>query len=296
LSTAYKYLRAEDVRRLESYEFAARLLAEGWLSGRHRSRLRGASTEFHEYRPYTPGDDPSLVDWRVYARSDRHYVKTFEQETNLECHLLIDSSQSMGFTGGGSGSKLEFVSYFAAALAWLVVRGSDRVSLQIFDDRVRQYLPAGSTRLHLHQLLSMLERNEPKGPTSTAAALQRASIQLPRRGTLIVLSDFYEDPAALFSALNSFIHRGFRIHLLHVLSPEEWDLGDGVLARYEDLETNEHLTLHPKALAEVYRDTLHTHLTRLRTLAAQRQVDYAVVRTDGSFWPLFDRIAGEVRV
>jgi hypothetical protein len=112
---------------------------------------------------------------------------------------------------------------------------------------------------------------------------------------LIVLSDFYEDPAALFSALNSFIHRGFRIHLLHVLSPEEWDLGEGVLARYEDLETSEHLTLHPKALAEVYRETLHTHLTRLRTLAAQRQVDYAVVRTDSSFWPLFDRIAGEVR-
>src|SRR4028118_91650 len=107
---AFKYLRPEDVRRLESYELAARLLAEGWLSGRHRSRRRGASTEFHEYRPYSEGDDPALVDWRVYARTDRPYVKTFEQETNLECHLLADSSSSMGFAGGAALTKLEWAS------------------------------------------------------------------------------------------------------------------------------------------------------------------------------------------
>lgn len=292
---SYKYLRPEDVRRLESYEFAARLLAEGWLSGRHRSHLRGASTEFHEYRAYTPGDSPSLVDWRVFARSDRHYVKTFEQETNLECHLLVDSSSSMAFRGGAGGSKLEFASYFAAALAWLVVRGSDRVSLQIFDDHVREFIPAGSTRQHLQQILSTLERNAPRGPTALAAALQRAALQIKRRGTVIVLSDFYDDPAAIFTALNPFIHRGFRVHLFHLLSPEEFDLGESALSRYEDMETSEHLTLHPRSLAESYRETLNNHITRLRTLCAQRQVDYTVTRTDGTFWPLFDRIAGEVR-
>jgi uncharacterized protein (DUF58 family) len=290
----YKFLRAEDVRRLESYEFAARLLAEGWLSGRHRSRLRGASTEFHEYRAYAPGDDPALVDWRVFARNDRHYVKTFEQETNLECHLLVDSSQSMGFTGGATVTKLEFASYFAAALAWLVVRGTDRVSLQLFDNKVRHFLPPGSTRKHLHQLLSLLERNEPGNPTSLAEALQRASVQLRRRGTLIVLSDFYEQPAAVFNALNVFLHRGFRVHLFHILSPEEWDLGDGALSRFEDLETAENLTIHPRALANSYQETLHAHLARLRALAAQRGVDYSTARSDGSFWPLFDRITGEV--
>lgn len=290
---AFKYLRPEDVRRLESYEFAARLLAEGWLSGRHRSHLRGASTEFHEYRAYTPGDAPSLVDWRVFARSDRHYVKTFEQETNLECHLLVDSSSSMAFHGGASGSKLEFASYFAAALAWLVVRGKDRVSLQIFDDRVREFIPPGSTRLHLHQILSSLERNVPRGPTSLAVALQRAALQIRRRGSVIVLSDFYDDPAAIFTALNPFIHRGFRVHLFHLLSPEEFDLGEGTLSRYEDMESDEHLTLHPRSIAESYRETLNTHITRLRTLSAQRQLDYTVARTDGSFWPLFDRITGK---
>ncbi len=291
---AFKYLRPEDVRKLESYEFAARLLAEGWLSGRHRSRLRGASTEFHDYRAYTPGDDPALVDWRVYGRTERHYVKTFEQETNLECHLLVDSSNSMGFDGGASVSKLEFASYFAAALAWLVVRGSDRVSLQVFDDRVRHYLPPGSTRQHLHQLLSVLERNAPLGPTSLAHALQRAALQLRRRGTVIILSDFYDEPAAIFTALNPFIHRGFRVHLFHLLSPEEFDLGEGTLARYEDSETQEDLTLHPRAVADSYREALAAHITKLRTLSGQRQIDYTIARTDGTFWPLFDRITGEV--
>jgi uncharacterized protein (DUF58 family) len=290
---AYKFLRPEDVRRLDSYEFAARLLAEGWLSGRHRSRLRGASTEFHEYRAYAPGDDPTLVDWRVFARTDRHFVKTFEQETNLECHLLVDSSESMGFKGGAAVSKLEFASYFAAALAWLVVRGSDRVSLQIFDERVREFLPPGSTRRHLHQVLSLLETNVARGPTSLAHALERACIQLRRRGTVIVLSDLYDEPAAVFTALNPLLHRGFRIHLFHLLAPEEFDLGEGHLARFEDLETRAHLTVHPKAIAESYRAALDTHITRLRTLAAQRQLDYTIARTDGSFWPLFDRITGE---
>lgn len=288
----HRYLRPEDVRRLESYEFAARLLAEGWLSGRHRSRLRGPSTEFQQYRPYSAGDDPALVDWRVFARSDRHYVKTFEQETNLECHLLVDSSSSMGFAGGATLTKLEWASYFAAALAWLVVRGSDRVSLQIFDDRIRECVPPGSTRKHLHQVLSTLEHNSPRGVTSLAAALSRASLHLQRRGTLVVLSDFYDEPAAIFHALNPFIHRGFRVHLFHILSPEEMDLRSQTLARYEDLETREHVTLHPAGIAVSYREALDTHLTRLRTLAAQRQVDHTLARTDGSFWPLFDRVGG----
>jgi uncharacterized protein (DUF58 family) len=167
------------------------------------------------------------------------------------------------------------------------------VSLQIFDDRVREFLPPGSTRQHLHQLLALLERNKARGPTAVAAALSRASVQLRRRGTLIVLSDFYDEPAATFQALNPFIHRGFRVHLFHLLSPEEMELSESALSRYEDLETGAHVTLHPKAVAESYRETLQTHITRLRTLAAQRQVDYMLTRTDGTFWPLFDRVAGD---
>src|SRR5690606_2600587 len=152
------------------------------------------------------------------------------------------------------------------------VRGSDRVSLQLFDDRVREFVPPGSTRQHLHQILSLLEHNAPRGATSLAQALARASLQLRRRGTVIVLSDFYDEPAEVFRALNPFSHRGFRVNLFHLLSPDELDLSEKTLARYEDLETREQLTLHPAVVAANYRDALQTHITRLRTLAAQRQV------------------------
>ena len=129
--TSHKYLRPEDVRRLANYRFAAKMMVEGWMSGRHRARGRGASSNFMEHRQYAQGDDVRMVDWRVYARTDRHYLKTFEHETHLECHLLVDSSASMGFRDMGPMSKLEYASFFAACFAWLVVRGHDMVSLQL---------------------------------------------------------------------------------------------------------------------------------------------------------------------
>ncbi|MFT7304586.1 MAG: hypothetical protein ACI8UZ_003444, partial [Akkermansiaceae bacterium] len=156
----YKYIRPEDVRRLANYEFGVKALVEGFLSGRHRSKERGASIEFAEYRQYVPGDDPALVDWRVFARTDKHYLKTFEQETNMECHIFLDSSASMGFQEDGPITKLEYASFFAACLSWLVVSKNDRVSLQIFDDKIRQFFEPGSTRRHLHNLLTALEHNE----------------------------------------------------------------------------------------------------------------------------------------
>ena len=141
----HKYLKPEDVLRLGNYEFGAKALVEGYLSGRHRSKSRGSSIEFHEYRQYSPGDDPAMVDWRVFARSDRHYLKTFEQETNMECHIFVDSSGSMGFKDQGELTKLEYASFFAACLSWLVIKKNDRVSLQLFDDKVKSYFEAGST-------------------------------------------------------------------------------------------------------------------------------------------------------
>jgi uncharacterized protein (DUF58 family) len=285
------YLSAEHLRRLASYEIAAKLLAEGWLSGKRRSRQRGASTEFHDYRPYAPGDDPGLIDWRVFARTDRPYLKTFEQETNLECHLLVDSSASMGFSGGAEMSKLEYASYFAAALAWLVVKGADRVSLTTFDQRVRNFLAPGSTQRHLLHLLTQLETNKPAGETSLADVLHHAAQQLRRRGTLIVLSDFYTEPAVVFNALNPFIHRGFKIHLFHLLSPEEMELPESMLARFVDSETSQRLIVHTASVRDAYTATLREHIERLRTLSVQRRIDYIAVRTDGSFWQLFDRVA-----
>ncbi len=290
-ATRYKYIRPEDIRRLKHYEFGVKALVEGYLSGRHRSKERGASIEFHEYRQYVQGDDPALVDWRVFARSDRHYLKTFEQETNMECHLFVDSSASMGYCEEGDITKLEYASFFAACLAWLVISKNDKVSLQLFDEQIRLFLDAGSTRSHLHQLLTALENNKPGERTSLATALERSAPLIKRKGTLVILSDFFDEPEAIFKALNPYLHRGFRVHLFHVLDPAELTLPKLGLARFNDLESAEHLVVHTDQLRDLWRDEMHEHVQKLRRLSARRKVDYALVKTTDNWFNLFDRLA-----
>lgn len=286
-----RFLKPEDLRKLKNYEFGAKAMVEGYLSGRHRSKQRGSSIEFHEYRQYVPGDDLSQVDWRVFARNDKLFLRTFEQETNLECHIFMDCSASMGFPEKSENiSKLEYASFFAACLAWLVISKNDRVSLALFDENIRQFLPPGSTRKHLLELLTTLESNQPSSGTSIISALKLANPLLKRKGTLVLLSDFFCDPAELFQALNPYIHRGFRIHLFHVLDPTEIDLGDRPLARFIDMENGERLTIHPRSMRDSWKTHLDTHIRTLRSLAASRQVDYIQIPTSESYFTLFDRL------
>jgi len=284
----FKYLRPEDVRRLATYEFAPKALAEGYLSGRHMSRQRGSSVEFHDYRAYAPGDDPALIDWRVYARTDRYYLRTFEQETNLECHIFLDSSGSMGF--GEKPSKIDYASFFSAALCYLVLKNTDRVSLTLFDEKVRAFYPPGSTRRHMQQLMNALEKNTPGKETRVSEALHRALPLLTRRATLIVVSDFFDDAGAIFEALSPYLHRGFRIHLFHVLDPQETDLAKHGLWTFVDMETGQRVIANADVIRASYRETLDGHIDRLRNLSARRGVDYAIARTDTHYFTLFDHL------
>ncbi|MBU4461116.1 MAG: DUF58 domain-containing protein [Verrucomicrobia bacterium] len=287
-SLQFKYLRPDDLRKLASFEFAPKLLVEGYLAGRHRSLSRGSSIEFRDYRQYVPGDDPRLIDWRIYARTDRPYLRTYEEETNMECHVFLDSSASMGF--GQRISKLDYASFFAAAICYLVVRNTDRVSLQLFDEKIRLFLPPAGTLRHLHNLLHALERNQPGSRTSIAEALRRSLPLLRRRGTLIVISDFFDRPADVFAALSPYLHRGFKVHLFHVLSPEELDLDDRGLATFVDMEDGRRVVAHTEDLRRRYRDGMQAHILALRELARRRQVDYALARTDSHYFNLFDRL------
>ena len=288
---AYRYLRPEDIRRLRNYEFGAKAMVEGYLSGRHRSKQKGSSIEFHEFRQYCPGDDLSKVDWRVFARNDKLFQRTFEQETNLECHILLDCSASMAFGGDEQRlSKIEYASFFAACLAWLVISKTDRVSLALFDEGIRKFLPPGSTRRQLNDILTTLENNRAGSGTSIIETLRRAHPLLRRRGTLVLVSDFFCDPAELFQALNPYLHRGFRVHLFHVLDPAELDLGNRGLASFVDMENGERLTVHPQAIREAWKDHLQQHTRALRSLASSRGADYALASTADSYFTLLDRL------
>ena len=266
-------------------------MVEGYLAGRHRSHQRGSSIEFHEFRQYAPGDDLARVDWRVFARNDKLFLRTFEQETNLECHIFLDCSASMGFPENSPRlSKLEYASFFAAALAWWVISKNDRVSLTLFDHGIRKFLPPASTRQHLHDLLATLETNRPGSNTSITETLARAQPLLKRKGTLVILSDFFTEPAALFQALNPYIHRGFRIHLFHLLDPSELNLDDRGLSRFVDMETDDQLTVHPHALRDAWQQELLNHTRALRALASARRADYALTSTADPYFSLFDRL------
>lgn len=266
-------------------------MVEGYLAGRHRSHQRGSSIEFHEFRQYTPGDDLARVDWRVFARNDRLFLRTFEQETNLECHIFLDCSASMGFPeSAGRGSKLDYASFFAASLAWWVVAKNDRVSLTLFDRGIRRFIPPGSTRKHLHELLTTLESNVPGSDTSLTEALARAHPLLKRKGTLVILSDFFTDPAALFNALNPYLHRGFRVHLFHILDPDEISLPERGLSRFVDMENNQDLIAHPHAIREAWEQGLLSHSRAMRALASARHADYSLTSTADSYFSLFDRL------
>ena len=284
----FHYLKPEDMRRLGRFDFAPRALVEGYFAGRHKSVFRGGGTDFRDYRPYVPGDDPTLIDWRVQARTDKLYVRTYDQETTMECHLFLDSSASMGF--GPTFSKLEYASFFTAALAYLVVRNQDRVSLQLFDDGIRSYFPPGSSTRHLHHLLQALESNRPGRRTSVAAALRKSHPLLKRRGTLVVISDFWDSPSALFEALNPYLHRRFKIHLFQVLAPEELDLPHKGLLMFRDLETRERLIAHTEELRAAYGGAIREHIAALRELAHRRGVAFHSVDTTTHYFTLFDSL------
>lgn len=291
MSEAQKILRPEDMARLANYRFAVRMMAEGWLSGRHRAKGRGSSSDFLEYRAYSPGDDPRLIDWRAFARTDRLQLRTFENETHLECHLFVDSSASMGFRESGPISKLEYASHFAACVAWLVVRGNDRVSLQLFDERIRSYVPPGSTAAHLNQCLGLLERNWAGRRTDLPEALERSRHLLTRPGTLLVISDFLCDIKSLQSALNPYLHRGCKVILVQTIDPGELRLAGHGMARYVDMETGERVTCNLEDFRQDYAIAAKARQGALHALASARGMLYLPVTTDQSFYPLFDALA-----
>ena len=285
----FKYLRPEDIRTLQRFIFAPHSLVEGRLAGRHRSAAIGSSTEFRDYRPYVPGDDLRMMDWRVYARTDRHYLRTHNQETNSICHIFVDSSASMGF--GARLTKLDYASFFAAALAYLVTKSNDAVSLQIFDEEVRRFLAPGASSLHLQELLHALETNAPGRQTALASALRRSLPLLVRRGTLVVLSDFFDDAPAIFDALSPYLHRGFEVHLFHLLDPDELDLPDKGLITFLDLENQGRVVAHTRAIRAAYRAAMQDHIRNLRGLAQRRRVRYTLARTDQTHLELFNELA-----
>ncbi len=247
-----RFIDPAVLARLGTMELKARTVVEGFLAGLHRSPYKGFSVEFAEYRQYLPGDDLSTLDWKVYARSDRHYVKKYEEDTNVDCHLLVDTSASMAYRGAAAMSKIEYGSVLAASLAFLMHRQRDATGLITFDDRVTYRLPAAARAGHLHALLLALERIEPGRRSDVARPLHQLAEALVRRSLIVLVSDLLDDPEPVIKGLRHLKFRGNDVIVFQVMDPDELTFPFRGPARFRDLESADEVTADPSSIRMAY--------------------------------------------
>jgi uncharacterized protein (DUF58 family) len=271
-------LQPEVIQRISRLEVRARHIVEGLLSGMHRSPYFGQSVEFLQHREYTRGDDLRRVDWKVWAKQDRLYVKQYEEDTNLRCCLLVDVSESMAY-GRGPLTKCDYAITAAAALAYLLLRQQDAVGCAVFDEALRQTIPLRTSTSHLNTIIRALEPRQPKHKTRLYDVLAKVAESYPRRGMMILISDLLVDVADAQRGLRLLRQRGHDVLVLHVMDDDELDFPFASPARFEGLETADHLTCNPRALRDGYLDALEGFLASVRHGCAHDNVDYALIRT-----------------
>jgi len=258
----------------------ARHLVEGFLNGVHKSPYKGFSVEFAEHRQYYPGDEIRHIDWRVYGKTDRYYVKEYEEETNLKAYLLVDASGSMAYQGKHP-SKFQYAQYVAASLAYLMLHQRDAVGLITHDTRVRAKIEPRANAKHLLRLLHTLGQTQPGGETSMAPIWHELAGQFHRRGLIIILSDCFDRIGPLARALRHFRHRRHEVLLFHILAPEEIDFPFKKLTQFRNLEDVTHkLLVNPRHLRSEYQKNIQAFCKELRLQAGQMQLDYHLLRTD----------------
>ena len=273
-----RFLDPRVLARIGSLELKARTIVEGFLSGLHRSPMRGFSVEFAEYRQYLPGDDLSTIDWKVFAKTDRHYVKKYEEETNLRAYLILDISASMSYSSGPM-SKLEYGSCLAASLAYLMRRQRDSAGLMTFDDRIRTLLPPGSRPGHLRSLLLALDRQQTGTTTDMGRPLHQLADALEKRGLVVLISDLLDDPARVMDGLKHLRFRGSDVLVFHVLDHAELTFPFEGPATFQDVETGEQVVTAPAAVRAQYLQAMDAHVDGYRRGLRSAGIDYRLLDT-----------------
>jgi uncharacterized protein (DUF58 family) len=283
VETPTKYLDPRTLAKLQGLRLRAQHIVEGYVAGLHRSPMHGFSIEFAEHREYVPGDDLRHVDWKVYGRTDKLYLKQYEDETNLICYVLLDVSESMSYRGPGAAlSKLEYAQCLAAAICWLVITQQDAASLLTFDDQIRGVVRAGSQPAHLANLLRVMEQPAGSAKTNTQRVLQEAAERLGRRGVVFVISDFFDDTAKVLQGLRQLYHRRHDVIAMQVLDPAELDFPFKRTTLFRGLEQLPEVLAEPRALRKAYLHEFQAFLQRMERGCRTSQVDYLRVRTDQS--------------
>lgn len=277
-----RFLLPEVVSKLGRIDLKARLVVEGFLTGLHRSPFKGFSVEFAEYRQYMPGDELKRIDWKVYAKTDRFYIREYQEETNLRAYLLLDTSGSMAYKSDKI-SKLEYASYLAASLAYLLLKQKDSVGLVQFGTKIEKYIPPRQAGAHLTVLLNTLDKIKPGGETDLSKTFHQLAERIKRRGLVIIFSDLFDAKEKVIKALRHFRHRKHEVLVFHILDRNEIDFAFAAPLVLKDLESKNELTIDPRIIRKEYQHTFDDFFNDFRRQCRESRIDYHLITTDMPF-------------
>lgn len=278
-----KYLQPETVAQLQNIEIKARLVVEGFITGLHRSPYHGFSVEFAEHRQYRPGDETRNIDWKVFARTNKFFIKQYEEETNLRAVIAVDRSASMKYSSEGRISKFEYATYLAAALSLMMIKQRDAVGLALYDVDVQTYLPPNSKPSYINAILNTLANTTPSNETHTSIALDMLAERIKRRGLVIIISDFFDDADSVLNALKHFRHRNHEVIAFQLLDPREIDFKLGQGATFIDMETREEMITNPYHVQASYKKAVMEHINKIQTECLNHNIDYNLIDSSMPF-------------
>jgi uncharacterized protein (DUF58 family) len=277
--TGYNYLEPSALARVKNLSVIARGVVEGFITGLHSSPYKGFSVEFAEHREYSSGDDPRHLDYKMLARTDRLYVKQYEEETNMRVQILLDTSGSMNYSHERRITKLQYGCYLTAILSYLMTRQQDSVGLTTFGAEIGLDLPARSSPRHFNEMMHRLEAIQPGGETNIAATLHKLASRFKRRCLIVLLSDLYDESEEVLRALHHFRHHRHEVILFHILDRAELEFPFKEVVAFHDLETNDRIQIDPAYIGETYRKQMQEFLATYRRACAEAQIDYILADT-----------------
>ena len=278
-----RFLEPNTIAKLANIELKARLVVEGFITGLHRSPYHGFSVEFAEHRQYRTGDEFRHIDWKVFGKTDKYYVKQFEEETNLRSMIAVDASASMKFASNGNISKFEYASYLAAALSYLLIKQRDAVGLSLYDTEIKTFIPASSRKSQIQNILKILDAASPANQTGTSSALDLLAERIRRRGLVVIISDFFDDMQSVISALQHFRHKKHEVLVFQILDPREIDFKFGRDAVFKDIELGDEMTTQPYQIQKAYALTINEFINTIKKTCRKANIDYNLITTSNPF-------------
>jgi uncharacterized protein (DUF58 family) len=278
-----KFLDPSIISKLNSLELRARLVVEGFMVGLHKSPYHGFSVEFTEHRPYMQGDDLKDVDWKVYGKTEKYFIKQYEEETNLKSYILLDISKSMDYASEGNVTKLDYAATLVAGLSYLMVKQQDAVGLALYSEKIIKYFPPKVSKAYLQEILKNLAVAKASSKTFTASCLNSIAEKIKRRGLVIIISDFFDDINSILTALKHFRYQKNEVIVFQILDPVERSFSFGRDAIFKDIETTEEITTQPYQIQKSYREAMSEFIHKIKSECLNSNIEYNLIETSTPF-------------